>query len=235
MKPIIGVVPSINEKTKHYYINIENTEAIILAGGCPLILPYTAYEDDIRQLVNKIDGLYITGGNDVDPEYFNEAPHEKLGEVNPIRDAFELKLLTCILPVNKPVLGVCKGMQMINTVLGGDLYQDITSQVKTKLIQHSQKSQMIYPSHAIHIKEETKLHLITSKTKMRVNSYHHQAVRRLGRNLIISGESDDGIIEAIESTAHPFVIGLQWHPECMVRGEDNSSKKIYESFIAACK
>lgn len=234
MKPIIGVVPSINETTNQYYSNIENTEAIKLAGGIPIILPYTESENNLLQLVNKIDGLYIAGGNDVDSKYFHEEPHEKLGEVNPTRDAFELKLLMRILNVDKPILGVCKGMQMINIVLGGDLYQDITAQINENLVQHNQKARMVHPSHTIHIIEGTTLHRITNQTKILANSHHHQAVRKLGKDIMVSGQTIDGVIEAIESTSHRFVLGVQWHPECLIQAGDTSSKKIYESFIHSC-
>lgn len=235
MKPIVGIVPSINEKTNQYYSNIENAAAIKLAGGLPFLLPYIKDEEDLLQVVDKIDGLYLAGGNDVDPHYFSEDPHEKLKEVNPTRDAFELSLLTHMLTLDKPILGVCKGMQMINVALGGDLYQDIRTQAKKEVMQHIQKASINYPSHTIYIEQDTMLADMTKKTHIKVNSHHHQAVRNLGKNLLISAQTNDGIIEAIESTSHRFVLGVQWHPECMVQVDDGSSKTIYETFINNCK
>src|SRR5699024_287701 len=125
MKPIIGVVPFINEDENQYYSNIKNAEAIIRVGGLPYLLPYVTSNRDILQIVNVIDGLYLAGGNDVDPKYYEETPHENIGEINPTRDIFELNLLKMMFKRNKPVLGVCKGMQIIKVALSRDLYQDV--------------------------------------------------------------------------------------------------------------
>lgn len=235
MKPIIGIIPSVNEVTNQYYSNIENAEAIKRGGGLPYFLPYTTSKTDIIQLTNVVDGLYLAGGNDVDPKYYAEAPHEKLGEVNPVRDAFEINLLTTMLKKNKPILGVCKGMQMINVALGGDLYQDIAAQFKDEPIQHKQQAKIIHPTHPIHIKAGTKLQRMICGRVLYVNSYHHQAVRKLGENLIVSSNATDGTIEAIESTAHSFVVGVQWHPEFLMRLNDTTSLTIYEYFISQCR
>jgi|SRR5690625_2527416 len=235
MKPIIGIVPSIDEESNQYYSNIENAEAIIRVGGLPYLLPYVTCNRDILRIVNIIDGLYVAGGNDVDPKYFNETPHEEIGEINPTRDIFELHLLKMMFKRNKPVLGVCKGMQMINVALGGDLYQDISSQYKDELIQHKQRAKIVHPTHPIDVKTGTKLYRMIKKKNVYVNSYHHQAVRRLGRNVIVSSYATDGVIEAIESTAHTFVIGVQWHPECLIVSEDPSFLALYEFFIHHCQ
>ncbi len=235
MKPIIGIIPSINETENQYYSNVENAEAIKRAGGLPYLLPYTMSKADMERLVNVMDGLYLAGGNDVDPKYYGESPHVGLGEVNPERDAFELEMLATIFKYNKPVLGICKGMQMINVALGGDLYQDITEQFKNKRVQHKQQAKTIHPTHPICIERGTRLQKIINEEKLYVNSYHHQAVRRLGDSLTASGHATDGIIEAIESTAYSFVIGVQWHPEFLLQSNDTVSLKIYKSFIHHCQ
>ena len=235
MKPIIGIVPSINEDANQYYSNIENAEAIVRVDGLPYLLPYVTSNRDMLQIVNVIDGLYLAGGNDVDPKYYEETPHENIGEINPTRDIFELNLLKMMFKRNKPVLGVCKGMQMINVALGGDLYQDVISQCETELIQHKQRAKITYPTHPIYVKAGTKLYRMIRKKNVYVNSYHHQAVRRLGENLIVSSYATDGIIEAIESTVHSFVIGVQWHPECLIVSEDSDFLTLYESFIHHCR
>src|SRR5699024_2245097 len=163
---------------------IENANAITRVGGLPYLLPYVWSNRDMLQIVNVIDGLYVAGGNDVDPKYYDETPHEKIGEINPTRDIFELNLLKIMFKRNKPVLGVCKGMQMINVALGGDLYQDITTQCKDELIQHKQRAKIIHPTHPIYVKTGTKLYRMIRKKNVYVNSYHHQAVRGLGKDLI---------------------------------------------------
>lgn len=235
MKPIIGIVPSITEDEREIFTNIDNIEAIKVAGGIPLVLPYMMEETAISQYITLIDGLYLGGGNDIDPSYFGEAPHPKLGEVNPIRDAFEWYILKKALAKDKPILGVCKGSQMINIVLGGDLYQDLESQVGHELIQHQQHSPVGHPSHNIDVVEGTKLYKIINKSTIKVNSRHHQAIRNPGKDIIVSSRSNDGVIESIESTTHEFVLGVQWHPENLLAEGDSSSQQILQSFIHTCK
>lgn len=235
MKPIIGIVPSVEGEAREYVLNMVDVEAIKAMGGIPILLSYVEKEEEITQLVQIIDGLYLVGGNDIDPSYFNEDPHPELGEVNPTRDAFEMLILRGFLTRNKPVLGVCKGSQMINVVLGGNLYQDIYSQVRNPLIQHHQKSPTTHASHTIDLVEGTKLCNIVGQSRIKVNSRHHQAIRNVGTDIIVSSRSNDGIIESIESTKHDFVIGVQWHPENLLVAKDHSSKRIYQSFIEACK
>src|SRR5699024_2192923 len=168
-------------------------------------------------------------------KYYEETPHENIGEINPTRDIFELNLLKMMFKRNKPVLGVCKGMQMINVALGGDLYQDVISQCETELIQHKQRAKITDTTHSICVKAGTTLHRMISKENEYVNSYHHQAVRRLGENLIVTSYATDGMIEAIESTVHTFLIGVQLHPECLIVSEDSDFLTLYESFIHHCR
>src|SRR5699024_7127599 len=187
-----------------------------------------------KQIAEAIDGLYLTGGNDIDPTIFGEEPHPNLGEINPIRDSFEIALIQQMLTQDKPVLGVCKGTQMINIALGGDMYQDIYTQIDTPLLQHAQNAPAEHGSHYVAIQANSLLNNITGKEKIKVNSRHHQANRMPGENMIHSGTASDGIIEATESTQHTFVLGLQWHPENMAVKDDENAKKIFNGFVKAC-
>lgn len=234
MKPLIGIVPSIHENERYYFTMEDNVEAIKRTGGIPVILPYIEGTSELTQLITSIDGLYLAGGNDVDPIYFDEEPHPQLGEVNPTRDAFELQILKQMLAQNKPILGICKGCQMINVVLGGTLYQDIHAQMNQSLVQHQQNSPHSYPTHQIVLEKKSQLHQIINESSIKVNSRHHQAIRTLGKSLMVTSRTQDGLIESIESTAHDFVIGVQWHPESLLAANDGPSTQLYTTFIKKC-
>src|SRR5699024_9965205 len=174
-------------------------------------------------------------GDDINPAHFGEEPHPGLGSYFPERDVFELTITKMMLSKNKPILGVCKGAQILNLAAGGDMYQDIYAQIDIPLIQHSQKSPNHTPSHEVNLKQDSLLFQVVNLEKIRANSFHHQANRKVGEGFAISGKSSDGVIEVIESVIHRFALGIQWHPEMLaVGGNDKASKKIYKAFIGAC-
>lgn len=234
MKPIIGIVPAINQVKGQYYLHEDNVKAVEQAGGIPILLPYVMNIKNIKQLLNKIDGLYLTGGDDIDPTLFAEEPHPNLGMITRIRDEVEIKMIKQILQSNKPLLAVCRGSQILNIALGGNMYQDIYSQIETPLLQHSQQAINSHASHYINVEKNSLLYKLVDKTTLKVNSRHHQANRKIARYLRVSGRANDGIIEAIESTVHRFVLGLQWHPENMAVAGDENAQKIYQGFMDAC-
>jgi putative glutamine amidotransferase len=234
MKPIIGVTSSKELGKEKYHIQQADTEAIIQAGGLPIMLPHLTNEDDIDQIAERIDGLYATGGYDVDPTLFGEEPHPNLGTVIPSRDAFELALIQKVLELDKPILGVCRGTQILNVAVGGDMYQDIPTQIEGNVLQHQQKAPSEHGSHFVDVKEGSLLHRLTESEKLKVNSRHHQANRSVPESFLISGTASDGVVEAIESKEHHFVLGLQWHPENMAVASDIPSQKIFKGFIEAC-
>lgn len=235
MKPLIGVTSSMEVDEAYYMMSAANVKAVLQAGGIPLILPYLTEETDVKQIAAKIDGLFTPGGYDIDPTLFHEEPHPGLGTIIPARDRFEMYLVGEMLKLDKPILGVCRGTQILNIAMGGDMYQDIYSQSAASLLQHQQKAPLGHGSHFVHIQKNTLLHRLTESEKIRVNSRHHQANRRVESPLIISGKASDDIVEAIESTEHRFVLGLQWHPENMAAHQDDASIRIFKGFIDACK
>ncbi|WP_067725178.1 gamma-glutamyl-gamma-aminobutyrate hydrolase family protein [Oceanobacillus damuensis] len=235
MKPIIGVTASMETDRAYYAVANRNMKAIMTTGGIPMILPYFRDEADADHIVDRIDGLYATGGYDIDPILFDEEPHPKLGTIIPERDQTELILMKKMLEKNKPILGVCRGSQVLNIAAGGDMYQDIYSQINADLLQHSQKAPFDYCSHFVEVQEGSLLHRLTERDKFRINSFHHQANRSVPEDFQISGKASDGIIEAIESKSHSFVLGLQWHPEALIHDESDPSLKIYQGFIEACR
>src|SRR5690606_16903816 len=156
-------------------------------------------DGDVDQLVGMIDGLVVTGGGDIDPTLFGEEPHPNLGMISPGRDSFELAFIRKVVEEDKPLLAICRGIQILNIALGGDMYQDIYTQMNSELIQHSQKATRAHLSHFVNALENSMLADLADATKFKVNSYHHQAVRNVPLPLVVSGTASDQVIEAIES------------------------------------
>lgn len=235
MKPLIGVITSTDLDGDVYYEGKDNVNAILKAGGVPVLLPYYEQEEEVTVIAGMIDGLYATGGYDIDPTLFGEEPHPKLGTILPERDTFEISIMKKMLELEKPILGVCRGSQTLNIALGGDMYQDIYAQISSPLLQHRQNAPKYYGSHFVRVKEGSLLHRLTGKTELRVNSRHHQANRNVRNPLQVCATASDGVIEAIESTEHEFVLALQWHPENMFMANDTPSAAIFNGFVSACK
>lgn len=207
MKPIIGITPDVEKDDKHFLRN-DYMQAIIRAGGLPFIIPI-GDEADVAQIVGLLDGLLLTGGNDINPILFNEEPHTHLGEVSPSRDLFELELARQMLAVDKPILGICRGLQLLNVAVGGTLYQDIQQQYKGPILQHLQKAPDAHPSHFVQLAKGSLLAKIAGSERIQVNSFHHQALKDVPTVFNISGIASDGIIEAVESVDKQFVLGVQ--------------------------
>lgn len=186
-------------------------DAVIAAGGLVVMLPY---QKNIEALLDNIDGLILSGGDgDIPPEFYGQDSISERVKPNKERALFELPLLKAALERDMPVLGICNGMQAINVALGGNLIQHIPDVINAGVV-HEQPAPKDRPSHIIHIEDGTKLFDLAKRaTDVMVNSTHHQAIGDLGRDLMISARADDGIIEAIESRSHAWVIGVQWHCE----------------------
>lgn len=243
MKPLIGVTCKYSYDgtfaVEHnmgivgqqwHYLPHDYIHAIEMAGGIPVILPIY---DDIQnaiELCKSLDGVVFTGGNDVNPVFYGEFPMDNIGIITPGRDLQEIELIKYILSeTEKPLLGICRGTQILNVALGGTLCQDL---VEKNFNNHSiVKVPGIYASHEIIIEEKSKLFNIMQNKKSIVNSFHHQAVDKLGAGLVVTARASDGIIEAMEYLERDaYTLGVQWHPECMVdRYKDHLN--IFKSFI----
>ena len=230
---MIGSTTDIDGDRKHQ-LNTNYVTAIIRAGGLPLILPI-GVEEDAKQVAHMLDGIILTGGGDIDPTLFNEEPHASLGEVTPARDSLEIQLAKEMLQVNKPILGICRELQILNVALGGAIIQDIHSQSANTILQHSQKAPRSHQSHFVQIEKASILESITGTSQIKVNSFHHQAVKDVPKPLLVSGTASDGIIEAVESTAHHFVLGVQWHPEALAENGDVVSLQLFNTFVEKCR
>ena len=215
-KPIIGITMFRENKAAGTYnsLNLDYANSIIEAGGIPILLPITN-PNLCEEYLNIIDGILFSGGEDIAPHLFHEEPILKLGSVDSIRDNFELTLFSKAFDRKIPILGICRGLQLINVALGGNLYQDIDTQVLNVNGHHPSNIARDELYHSVIIEKNSFLYKVFKSTKISVNSFHHQAIKNIGQNLIISAKSQDGIIEAIESSdihSH-FILAVQWHPE----------------------
>lgn len=233
LKPIIGVTVDVQDE-ENYTLRNSYTKAIQAAGGIPLIIP-TGLEDDVLQVAQRIDGLLLTSGGDIDPDCYEEEPHQNLGAVFPNRDSNEIILTKQMLELNKPILGISRGMQLLNVVFGGNIFQDIKSISTKPHMQHMQQSPRSHTTHYVDIREDSHLKKLANHERLKVNSFHHQAVKHVPKSLKITATTTDGIIEAIESKFHRFVIGVQWNPEELASKGDLPSRRIFSKFIEKAK
>ena len=231
MIPLIGVLPNVDGEKKS---KIENTyiKVIEASGGMAILLPYTANPESIERFVGLCDGFIFAGGADIEPARYGEEKHPLCGETTPYRDEVEFLAFEKIMKTEKPIMGICRGSQLINVALGGTLYQDIPSEIKTDLT-HKQEHPHSEPAHEANVVSGSLLHSLIGKSRIHINSLHHQAIKELGDGLTPMAVADDGIIEAIVRTGKRLVWGFQWHPE---KTFDNSadSKIIFKKFIEEC-
>ncbi len=210
------------------------THAIHHVGGTPIILPPTLTEADGATLLARLDGLLLTGGEDIAPGHYGQKEEPGLGGVDQVRDQSELEIVKAWLEAgNRPILAICRGHQVLNVALGGALYQDIATHIPAALDHaYSPGRPMEQLVHSVEITPESHLAQILGATTLQVNSAHHQSIQTPGQGLEIVAHAPDGVIEATESQAHPFAISVQWHPEAMVKVSE-SMWPLFEAFVQA--
>lgn len=214
MKPLIGITPMYDYDKRISCVKFGYQEGIINAGGIPVIIPFTVDNKVLKEIFNKIDGILLSGGPDVDPKHFGEETLTQTGEISPERDEMEIFLAEMAMEYNKPTIGICRGCQVLNIAGGGDIFQDIYKETDTN-IKHCQTAPKWYGSHTIEIEEGSIHQKIFGQREIRVNSFHHQAVKNLGREFTATAKSSDNIIEAIEHNKCSFCVGVQYHPELL--------------------
>lgn len=198
-------------------------EAVTRAGAVPVVIPPFATDEQTIALLDRVDGICLAGGPDLHPSYYGEVPHPNLGPTERELDRSELTLVERALDRGLPLLCICRGAQLLNVARGGTLVQDLPG--------HRQTEPGRFPVHSVTLEPDSRLARILATTELRVNSFHHQAVERLGRGLRIVGRAEDGVVEAIEVPEHPFALGVQWHAEGMVdAGEQHA---LFEAFTRA--
>lgn len=193
--------------------------AIERAGMVPIVLPNTKDSAALSQAIALVDVVMLVGGEDIDPAYFHAVPSPKLGSVNSQRDTFEYRVLDEALGQHKPIVGICRGMQVINVYFGGTLYQDLPSEYPGKLLSHKERNRKAEPVHGMLVEKESFLYRALNTDSLGVNSNHHQAIKEVAEGFVVTGKSPDGVIEAIEAKDYPCV-AWQFHPECLAVKND---------------
>ena len=205
-------------------------KGIEAVGGIPVMLPLTEDEKIIQTLVGQFDGFLLTGGQDVAPALYGEAVSDKCGEPCPERDAMETVLLKYALEADKPILGICRGIQFLNVYFGGTLYQDLPAEY-TSDTEHHMTPPYDRAVHCVRLTAGSPLHALLEKDILGVNSYHHQAIRCLAPELLPMAYSEDGLAESVYLPDKRFVWAVQWHPELSYQ-KDGNSKKILHAFVS---
>jgi putative glutamine amidotransferase len=233
--PLIGLTTYRNLSEQGYprfSVGEAYTESLVKAGACPVLIPLNITGDKAHHLLNKLDGVLFTGGGDIAPDLYGQAPHPLAGEIDNDRDRQEIQLISQVIDQGIPFFGICRGLQIINVALGGDLYIDIQEQ-HPNAIKHDYYPDYPreYLAHDIKIDQSSFLGAVFSVNRTAVNSLHHQGVRNLAPNLKPAAFSPDGIVEAVEMVDHPSGIAVQWHPENLQ--EHESMQKLFRYFVAS--
>ena len=238
-KILIGITASFHENKENLPLsqNIVGRDyvlSIIAAGAIPIVVPVIQEKKLIEEYADFLDGLLLPGGEDVCPKYYGQNPHEKLGRVSEIRDHTELILTKKMAELKKPIFGICRGMQVLNSAIGGDLIQDIPSADEAYAQHFGKMEQRAKPWHQIEIiNKKSKLYQVFGREKVEVNSFHHQAVDRVAEGFYITARAQDGIVEAIENP-QAKIWGVQFHPENMAQ-EDPEFLNLFKLFVVECR
>jgi putative glutamine amidotransferase len=237
MRPLIGIPCYATESAIHqrsvWAANRSFVRAIEEAGGVPLLVPGVELAASVAALRGRLDGLLFTGGGDVDPARYGEAAIPQCQPPDTARDTLELALARQAVADRLPILGVCRGMQMLNVACGGTLYQDIDVQLPGA--QRHDRYTLPPPeqTHALAVEPGTRLARILGVRRHTVNSFHHQAVKEPGRGIAVAARAPDGVAEAIEVREHPFALAVQFHPELQYQA-DPRLRRLFEAFVRAC-
>ena len=222
-KPLIAVVPSRSSSGK-ILIPPAYLHALRDAGAIGVTLPYSEEPAVINEYAEVFDGFLFSGGVDVDPIHYGEIKQFDSVEIDAVRDRFELLLMEAVADSGKPILGICRGVQLINVAFGGSLVQHMDG--------HRQAEENTVPTHTVCVEEDSKLYGIVQRKRILTNSCHHQAVKAVAPNFKITARAEDGTVEAIEHESRPFLLGVQWHPECFYKDQAHA-RKLFEAFVKA--
>ena len=229
LKPIVGVMPLWDDRRKSVWMLPGYLDGVRQAGGLPVIFPLTADEKELEQLSGICSGFLFTGGHDVSPEIYREDPLPGLVECCRKRDDMEAIVLSKAIEADKPVLGICRGIQFINAVFGGTLYQDLPTQHPSDT-EHRQKAPYDIPIHDVTVEKDSPLYDCLGLRQLPVNSCHHQAVKTVADELKVMAVSADGLTEALYKPDCRFLWAVQWHPEFSYKTDENS-RKIFKAFV----
>lgn len=235
----IGIMPFYDTKLNKLELNLSYAKAIEKAGGLPLVLPLTSDKEMLEELLGLVDGILISGGQDVNPALYGQPVEECCQEISPLRDEQDAYLIRRALELDKPLLAICRGNQILNVVLGGTLYQDLPSQYKApaaaasqESLTHNQTEPYHTPVHSVTVVEGTRLHHCLGVRELHVNSIHHQGIQQLAPSLVASAYAEDGLIEGIEVPEARMAMGVQWHPELM---DEAASRRLFTLLVDDCR
>ena len=208
------------------------SDALIKAGATPVLMPVILPLTQLDAMLDRLDGIILTGGGDIDPQLYHGQAHEKVYDVDPQRDRIEITLARRVIERQKPFVAICRGFQVLNVALGGALYSHIADQMEGA-IEHSAFPQhpTDFPAHDVEINPDSKLSNILGKTQLKVNSLHHQGVSQVGKGLTVTATAADGLVEGVEVQGHPFGVAVQWHPEWMP--ESKEMQALFTAFVQA--
>lgn len=231
MKPIVGIFAEVDgnlvTSVKGDYIS-----AVEKAGGVPFVFPYVENDETLDEMIGTCDGIFFTGGADIEPDRYGEAKKPTCGEPQLNRDILEFKAFDIAFKMKKPILAVCRGAQLVNVALGGTLYQDIPTEFDTDTI-HRQTEGIYEYSHDVAVMEDTPLYRLCGEMRIKANSFHHQAIKKLGDGLEVMATADDGIIEAVYYKGDQYIRAYQWHPERLFNNDD-FNRGVFGDFIKEC-
>ncbi len=232
-RPLIGITAGLrHNRYGRPYVDLPESygRAIVAAGGAPVLIQPIEDEDALDRILGVLDGLLFPGGADVHPSHFGEEMHPTVSFDAPL-DALELQVARWAARREVTTLGICRGQQLLNVALGGSLIQDLPSAGTAH--PQSEAARREHLSHSIDVAPGSRLAAIFGATRFEVNSFHHQAVKALGRGLTPVAWSSDGVVEAVESTEHPWLLAVQFHPEDLV-ADHEPSRRLFAAFVAAC-
>ena len=222
-------IPKFKEGLLRIYMQSKYTASLRRAGARAVWIEPDNLEQAIETML-QCDGLLLSGGEDIHPRYYGQEIDKKCGKIVESRDAAEMKMLEAFLATGKPILGICRGEQVLNVYFGGTLHQDIGHLIQCN---HNDFPKRSHGTHWVTVKSGSKLATLMEESTFLVNSMHHQAVDRPGKDLRVTAYSEDGIVEAFEHTTHPFCMGIQWHPEHM-SANSPLQRRIFDAFVRAC-
>lgn len=229
--PVIGCIPLWDEKKDSLWMYPGYMEMLIVFHAVPIMFPLTADRKVLDECFDLCDGILFTGGHDINPSRYGESQRERCGVTCSLRDQQEYYLIERAMDADKPMLGICRGIQLFNVFLGGTLYQDLQTENPSRIV-HCMQPPYDKIAHEVSIVEGSKLHNILKTERLGVNSYHHQAIRKIALDLTPMAYADDGIVEAVSVDNRHFAIAVQWHPEFSFR-TDVHSQAIVKAFVDA--
>ncbi|CAG0933374.1 putative glutamine amidotransferase [Thermoflexales bacterium] len=237
-RPVIGVTASIDHRSaafgETYSLTRQYAAGVVQAGGVPVIIPHNLDEEALHALLDRLDGVLLSGGGDLDPAWYGEAAHPATCEIEPDRDRVELTLARWLVEQARPLLAICRGIQVLNVALGGTLVQDIPAQIPAA-VPHSfdrKTTPRHYLAHPVKIDPDSHLARVLQLDVAQTNSWHHQALKQVADRLRVTAVAPDGVIEAVEVQGQRLAIGVQWHPEWLFE-ERAEHRRLFEELVRA--